>query len=103
MQLIKANEEPQVIKGKGLYSHTIYTGYHLVKLEEGDTAWLVNKDDGEASVIRGPMDVETKQMCVVIRGYSCSNKTVEIDGSDTNLPYINGWSYIFSFIKVFTQ
>jgi quercetin dioxygenase-like cupin family protein len=92
MQLIKANEGPQVIKGKGLYSHTIYTGSHWINLEEGDTAWLVNKDAGMAYVIRGPMEVETEEMCVVIRGYSCSNKSIEIDGSDTNLPYINGCS-----------
>ena len=92
MQLIKHNEQSQIIKGKGLYSHTIYTGEQWVNVEEGDTAWIVNADAGEVSVIRGPMKVETKAMCVVIRGYSCSNKTVEIDGSDTNLPYINGCS-----------
>lgn len=92
MQLIKNNDEPQVIKGEGLYSHTVYTGHHWVNLEEGDTAWLVRNDADNVSVIKGPMKVETEDMCVVIRGYNCPNKTVEIDGSDTNLPYINGCS-----------
>ena len=93
MQLIKANEEPQEIKGKGLYSHTIYTGEHSnIDIEEGDTAWVVNPHLSEVCVYRGPLSIESLSMCVVIRGYSCSNKTVEIDGSDTNLPYINGCS-----------
>jgi quercetin dioxygenase-like cupin family protein len=90
MNLIKKDDKAQIIKGKGLYAHTVYTGKQTVEVAEGDTAWLVGEDT--VSVSRGPTTVNTEKMCVVIRGYSCSNKTIEIDGSDTNLPYINGCS-----------
>lgn len=90
MELIKYNSKPQIIKGKGLYSHTIYTGAREVFVEEGDTAWVVNEE--EVEVLRGPILIDTAKMCVVIRGYSCPNKKVEINDSDTNLPYINGCS-----------
>jgi len=93
MNLIKHNDKPQVIKGEGLYTHTIYTGEHLkINVEEGDTAWVVNDDVGDVRVIKGPEVIESLYMCVIIRGYVCPNKIVEIDGSDTNLPYINGCS-----------
>jgi len=91
MILIKNSDiEPRVIKGTGLYAHTIYTGKQTVMVEEGDSAWIVNKDN--AQVVSGPATVETENMCVVIRGYVCPNKTVDIDGENTNLPYINGCS-----------
>jgi len=55
MNLIKHNDKPQVIKGEGLYTHTIYTGEHLkINVEEGDTAWVVNDDVGDVRVIKGP-------------------------------------------------
>lgn len=90
MELIKHNEKPQVIKGKGLYSHTTYTGKQEVNVEEGDTAWIV--DSSSVRVVSGPAQVESDNMCVVIRGYNCPDKSVSIDGESTNLPYINGCS-----------
>lgn len=93
MNLIKHNDEPQVIKGKGLYTHTIYTGIHKdIFVEEGDTAWVVESDLDQVSVYKGETIIDSSAMCIIIRGYNCPNKTVEIDGSDTNLPYINGCS-----------
>jgi len=93
VKLIKYDDKPQIIKGKGLYAHTIYTGHHdNIHVEDGDTAWVVDAQLGDASVYRGETDIESSYMCVIMRGYSCPNKTVEIDGSDTNLPYINGCS-----------
>ena len=93
MKLVKHYDKPQIIKGKGLYAHTIYTGEHAeICVEEGDTAWVVNAHTDDVSVYKGEVVIESYYMCVIIRGYSCPNKTVDIDGSDTNLPYINGCS-----------
>ena len=90
MILVKKQSEPRVIKGSGLYTHTVYTGEQTVTVEEGDSAWVV--DDTSVYVVSGPTTVKTKNMCVVIRGYVCPNKKVDIGGSETNLPYINGCS-----------
>ena len=90
MKTVKYNEKPQVIKGKGLYAHTIYTGKQSVEVEEGDTAWVVYSNT--AVVIPGPTTVDSERMCVVIRGYVCPKRSTDINGSDTNLPYINGCS-----------
>jgi quercetin dioxygenase-like cupin family protein len=93
MNLIKYTQQqhPEIIKGEGLYTHTIYTGTQEVEVEEGDTAWFL-AEENVVSVAPGPTIVVSKIMCVVIRGYTRSELMVGVNGSDTNLPYINGCS-----------
>jgi quercetin dioxygenase-like cupin family protein len=92
MNLIKYTQRhPEIIKGEGLYAHTIYTGNQNVKVEEGDTAWYLYAN-GNVAVMPGPCEIVSTKMCVVIRGYVRSELMVGVNGSDTNLPYINGCS-----------
>ena len=91
MKLIKKQDNnPQAIKGIGLYSHTTYTGDQQVKVEEGDSVWSL--DGNRAFVAPGPIEIDNTSMSVVLRGYSCNYRSAGINGSDTNLPYINGCS-----------
>jgi quercetin dioxygenase-like cupin family protein len=89
MKLFKKGQN-EVVKGVGLYTHTTYVGDQTVHVSAGDTAWLI--EDGRVCVIPGPEAIDSKQMCVVLRGYNCGYRSAVIGGSDTNLPYINGCS-----------
>jgi quercetin dioxygenase-like cupin family protein len=89
MRLFKKGET-EIIKGSGLYAHTIYVGNHKVDVARGDTAWAVS--DKKVFVAPGKRSIETNSMCVVLRGYNCPYRSSAINGSDTNLPYINGCS-----------
>ena len=75
-----------------LYSYTVYVGEQIVDVEIGDSAWYYRFMNGgwHGNVKRGPDKINSDKLCVVIRGYSCPNRSVEILG--TNLPYINGCS-----------
>lgn len=91
MKLIKKQDnDPQIIEGIGLYSHTTYTGEQEVHVETGDTVWSL--DGNRAFVMPGPCTVNNTTMSVVLRGYNCSYRSAVTNGSDTNLPYINGCS-----------
>ena len=89
MRLLKKGET-EIVDGFGLYTHTIYVGNHKVDVKRGDTAWAVNGK--KVFVAPGKRSIETTSMCVVLRGYNCPYRSSSINGSDTNLPYINGCS-----------
>ena len=89
MNLYKAGESA-VVPGVGMYTHTIYVGDHQVQVPKGDSAWFIA--EGRVYVVPGPDAIDSKEMCVVLRGYNCPYKASDINGSDTNLPYINGCS-----------
>ena len=75
-----------------LYSYTVYIGEQIVNVENGDSAWYYTFIDGNwyGNVKRGPNKINSDKLCVVIRGYSCPDRSAQILG--TNLPYINGCS-----------
>ena len=75
-----------------LYSYTVYIGEQIVDVENGDSAWYYTFIDGNwyGNVKRGPNKINSDKLCVVIRGYSCPDRSAQILG--TNLPYINGCS-----------
>ena len=80
----------EVVEGSGLYAHTTYVGEATVHVESGDTAWCI--DGSRVFVVPGPETVHSNQMCVVLRGYNCAYRSSAINGTHTNLPYINGCS-----------
>lgn len=91
MKLVKhSDSDRHIIKGEGLYTHKVYTGRQSIEVEEGDTAWVVLDD--KVAVIPGPTIVDSFEVCTVIRGYNCPWKATDINGTTTNLPYINGCS-----------
>lgn len=72
-----------------LYSYKAYIGEHIIDLEKGDSAWIV--DSNGAETLRGNKLIKSTDLCVVIRGYQCSDKSTSfMEGS--NLPYVNGCS-----------
>jgi len=84
---------------KDLYTYTTYTGKHTIKVEQGDSAWMINQQS--ASVVRGEKEITNDGMTVVIRGYTPDEKTSSIQ-TYSNLPYVNGCSthQIFPPIRV---
>jgi uncharacterized RmlC-like cupin family protein len=75
-----------------LYSYAVYYGEQIVDVEIGDSAWYYRFMNGgwRGNVKRGPSKINNDKLCVVIRGYACADRSVQILG--TNLPYINGCS-----------
>lgn len=84
-------KKPTVIDSpiEDLYSYKVYVGKHTIVVEQGDSAWVVTEK--EVKCIRGPIEITSDKMCVVIRGYASDNRS---SGYQTvsNLPYVNGCS-----------
>ena len=89
MKLYKAGETA-VYEGYGLYSYKTYIGEHNILLEKGDSCWVVG--DYTVAVYSGPCEIESATVATVIRGYAPGMKASSINGTQTNLPYINGCS-----------
>lgn len=72
----------------------------VIELERGDSAWTVRLVGEEGSsratceVVSGPARVEVPSagMTVVVRGFALPATTVQLDGENTVLPYVNGCS-----------
>lgn len=73
------------------YSYVTHLGKYTVRVEKGDSAWIVEHGGTMARVAKGPTVVESEIWSTVIRGYRTENKTVELNGN-TVLPYVNGCS-----------
>lgn len=89
-EIVKKGDS-EIIKGDGLYAYTVYIGSHDIKLEEGDSCWIIEPFNDRVIVKSGPCSITSPTLCTVIRGYACGNKTSDYTNG-TNLPYINGCS-----------
>ena len=101
-----------------MYTYKLYHGKHAFTVEAGDCAFYLtgglpkpkettecdtaiyshNYEDGEsvkedclAICVRGPVQVDSEQFAVVIRGFAPANKMANIE-SRMILPYVNGCS-----------
>lgn len=74
-----------------LYFYTVYIGQHKLNVEQGDCAYYLSENVAVANAVRGPVEVTTSHLAVVIRGYMPDSKTSALLVS-THLPYINGCS-----------
>ena len=74
-----------------LYYYKTYIGAHKVEVERGDCVYYLSEDQSTAMLHRGPTEIESTRIAIVIRGYMPENKTSSIL-TRTNLPYVNGCS-----------
>ena len=74
-----------------LYQYKVYIGKETVKIEKGDSFWFIDEDLKKAFVFRGPKEVKSNHLGILLRGYICPEKTAEID-FHSFLPYVNGCS-----------
>ena len=71
-----------------LYAFQTYIGNHeSIKVESGDSAWVIRTDHAE--IIRGPNIIDSELCTTIIRGY-CAPEQSSTYQSIANLPYING-------------
>jgi uncharacterized RmlC-like cupin family protein len=92
-EIVKVDSgEVKTLKSKSfdLYTYGVYTGKQVIKVNKGDSLWLINSL--KAEVIRGnDQEIQIDGLGVIIRGYVCENKTSGYE-SMSNLPYVNGCS-----------
>lgn len=72
-----------------LYFYTVYAGSHTLTVERGDCVFYLSDDKQEAFLRRGPVDVSSRWLATVIRGYMPENKSSGLR-TQANLPYVNG-------------
>ena len=86
-----APEEQTILSARAddLYFYTVYAGRHRIVVERGDCIFLLADDLTEAILRRGPVEIESCHLAVVIRGYMPEDKTCGLKTRAT-LPYVNG-------------
>lgn len=72
-----------------LYTYKAYAGKHTVTVAKGDSVIYLAQDATVAMWYAGPVVVKSEAMAVVIRGYHCGNKSMDLKQA-VNLPYVNG-------------
>lgn len=76
---------------KNLYYYEVYVRQSSpISIARGDSAFMVDPLNGEATIVRGPSTVRS-ELVVVIRGYMSEDKSRTF-GRGTYLPYVNGCS-----------
>lgn len=74
-----------------LYHYRAFIGAHEVAIESGDCIYGVAEDTRSVWLRRGPVQVTSRHLAVVIRGYMPEDKSTTIR-QGTTLPYVNGCS-----------
>lgn len=72
-----------------MYSYTAYHGVQQFRVEKGDCAFIKTEDS--VQVLRGPIEIASKEFAVVVRGYAPPDKAASLK-SRMILPYVNGCS-----------
>lgn len=78
-------------RSTNLYHYKAFVGPHDVVVEAGDCVYYIGNDARSAALRRGPVQIESRHLATIIRGYMPEDKTTTIH-QGTNLPYVNGCS-----------
>ncbi|WNJ18386.1 AraC family ligand binding domain-containing protein [Pontibacter sp. G13] len=74
-----------------LYFFQAYIGDHELQVSRGDSVYWFEEDLKSVRVARGPIQIHTKHLATVVRGYMHPPAQISLSGV-TTLPYVNGCS-----------
>ena len=85
--------KPKIVySGKNsMYHFKVFFGQKATTVKSGDSFWFLDNKLEIACILRGPKKVTSNHLGILLRGYTCPEKTAEIN-YHTFLPYINGCS-----------